>query len=87
MLSDFARHANHHITELLRLLGGGELRDFAFVRAHAHCRASQRFPLEAMLHAYRAGHKVLLQWISDAAISAKPRRRQQIFEAVAAFSI
>lgn len=87
VLPELARHAGEHIAELRRLLAGGALRDFEFVRTHARRRAGQRFPLEAMLHAYRSGHKVLSQWISEAAIAAKPRSRADIAAAVAAFSI
>ena len=58
VLPELARHAGEHIAELRRLLAGGALRDFEFVRTHARRRAGQRFPLEAMLHAYRSGHKV-----------------------------
>lgn len=87
VLPDLERHAGEQIAELRRMLGGGELRDFDFVRAHARRRAGQRFPLEAMLHAYRCSQKVLSKWISDAAITPNTRRREQILLAVAELSI
>ncbi|MSQ58876.1 MAG: PucR family transcriptional regulator [Betaproteobacteria bacterium] len=87
VLPDLGRHAGEHIAELQRLLGGGDIRDFEFVRAHARRRASQRFPLEAALHAYRCGHKVLSQWIREAALTANPRNREKVLSAVAAFSL
>ena len=67
VLPDLQRHAGEHIAELRRLMAGGLLGDFDFVRAHARSRAAQRFPLEATLHAYRCGHKVLAPWLLDAA--------------------
>jgi len=70
VLPDLERHAAEHIAELQRLMGGGPAGDLEFVRAHARSRAAQRFPLEATLHAYRCGHKVLSQWILEAAIAA-----------------
>ena len=59
LLPDLARHAQEHVAELHRLLGGAALGDFEFVRAHAHRRATQRFPLEALLQAYRCVPVVL----------------------------
>ncbi len=58
VLPQLAHHVPQHATEIIRLLSGGELGDFTFVREHARVRASQFFPLEAILHAYRCGHKV-----------------------------
>ncbi len=87
VLPDLERHAGEHIAELRRLLGGGEVRDFDFVRAHARRRAGQRFPLEAILHAYRCSQKVLSKWICDAAIAPNTRSREQILLAVAELSI
>jgi hypothetical protein len=63
ILPESAAHAARHTGEILRLLRGGALREFDFVREHAHRRAEQRFPLEATLHAYRSGHKVFSRWL------------------------
>ena len=70
LLPETNRHGEEHIDEVLRLLGGGEPQDLAFVHAHARRRAEQRFPLEATLHAYRSGHKVISRWLRDAASAA-----------------
>lgn len=70
VLPDLERHGGEHIAELRRLVGGGPADSLEFVRTHARSRAAQRFPLEATLHAYRCGHKVLSQWVLDAAIAA-----------------
>jgi hypothetical protein len=56
------------IDEVTRLLGGGRPADFGFVVRHAERRAEQKFPLEALLRTYRCGHRVMVDWIRDAAI-------------------
>lgn len=83
------RHIDEHVSEIRRLMGGGEVGDFAFVRLHARQRAEQRFPLEATLHAYRCGQKAFSHWLRDAAVSiaARSRRREQAVSAVADFAI
>ncbi len=63
IIPEIASHAAQHPQEIARLLRGGELGPFEFVREHARRRAEQRFPLEATLHAYRCGHKVLSRWL------------------------
>jgi hypothetical protein len=63
ILPETARHAAQHPEEIARLLRGGTPGPFEFVREHARRRAEQRFPLEATLHAYRCGHKVLSRWL------------------------
>ncbi|MGI9271880.1 MAG: PucR family transcriptional regulator [Woeseiaceae bacterium] len=62
-------HADEHVQQILRFLGGATDGDFDFVRGHAARRAEQRFPLEATLHAYRTGHRVLSKWIREAALA------------------
>src|SRR5215208_3961253 len=73
------------IQEILRLITGGEIREFEFIRAHAHRRAEQRFPLEAMLHAYRCGHRNLSTWLRDAALAVGSK--DEALSAVADFAI
>ena len=80
-------HAVDHLREIKRLFGGGAVQDFAFVRAHARLRAEQRFPLEATLHAYRCGHRVVSRWLRDAAAAAKPKNLEAVIAAIADFSI
>ncbi len=67
VLPDFDRHAADHFTEIHRLMGGSDLPQLEFVRRHAAKTAEQHFPLEATLHAYRCGHKVIARWLLDAA--------------------
>jgi hypothetical protein len=71
-LRELGSHGPRHLEEILRLLEGGAVSDFRFVREHARLRAEHRFPLEAMLHAYRCGHKVFSRWLHEAASAAAP---------------
>jgi hypothetical protein len=86
ILPEFELHGAEHIRELVRLLEGGEAGDFTFVRAHAHHRAEQRFPLEATLHAYRCGHRVLACALADAAAEAVPENRNAAKQAMSGFA-
>ena len=87
VLPDLERHAGEHMMEIARLLGGGMVGAFEFVREHAQRRAEQRFPLEATLHAYRCGHQVLSRWMRDAAIAAAPGNIERAVTAMADFAI
>jgi hypothetical protein len=81
------QHADAHIQEIRRLFSSGDASDFAFVRSHAHHRAEQRFPLEAILHAYRCGHRIFSRWLRDAAIAVDAKSRDKVVSAVADFVI
>ena len=89
ILPELARHGAEHTDEMVRLLQGGAVGDFEFVRKHARRRAEQRFPLEATLHAYRCGHKVLSHWVREAILAAASSSKvaPQVVAAVADFSI
>ena len=89
ILPELARHGPEHTDEMIRLLQGGAVGDFEFVRKHARRRAEQRFPLEATLHAYRCGHKVLSHWVRDAILAAASSSKvaPQVVAGVADFSI
>ncbi len=87
ILPSLAVHAGEHMQELRRLASGGEVDDFAFVKLHAQRRAEQFFPLEAILHAYRCGHRILSRWLRDAAIAHQPENVESAIAAVADFSI
>lgn len=87
VLSHLDRHTHEHLLEIRRLLAGGPVGEFEFVQAHAGRRAEQRFPLEATLHAYRLGHRVLSHWIRDAAALLGPGMLERASPAIADFSI
>lgn len=70
LLPELAGHGREHVDEIVRLLRGGVPGRFDFVHEHARRRAEQRFPLEATLHAYRSGHKVLSRWLRGSASNA-----------------
>jgi sugar diacid utilization regulator len=80
-------HGAEHLQEIRRLFGGGEIGDFEFVRTHARRRAEQRFPLDATLHAYRCGHRILSHWLRDAAIATGRTSIEMTVSAVADFAI
>jgi PucR C-terminal helix-turn-helix domain/GGDEF-like domain len=84
LLPDVERHASEHIAELLRLLGGGAVREFEFVRAFARRRAAQRFPIEAALQAYRCMQPMLAAWVLAGARPPGARDREQAQAAYAA---
>ena len=89
VLPDLTEHGPEHTNEILRLLGGGPVSDFDFVREHVRRRAEHRFPLEATLHAYRCGHKVFSRWVREATLAAvsSPEDAQQVVAAIADFTI
>lgn len=87
VLPELAEHAALQVAEIRRLLSGGRPGDFGFLRQHARRRAEQKFPLEATLHAYRCGHKVLSRWIREAVSSAELPNQRQAVASVADFSI
>jgi hypothetical protein len=87
IVPELTQHASEHVDEIRRLFAGGNVGDFAFVATHAHRRAAQRFPLEAILHAYRCGHRILSRWMRDAALAADCASVEEAISAVADFAI
>jgi hypothetical protein len=87
VMPELARHVGEHIDEIRRLFAGGDVGGFDFVRSHAHRRAAQRFPLEAILHAYRCGHRILSRWLRDAVLTADCSSQENAISVVADFAI
>jgi hypothetical protein len=87
ILPSLDEHGAEHIEEIRRLFAGGEIGDFEFVRIHARRRAEQRFPLDATLHAYRCGHRILSRWLRDAAMATGCKSIEMAVSAVADFAI
>jgi hypothetical protein len=87
ILPSLAAHAGEHIREIRKLFGGGEIGNFEFVRTHAQRRAEQYFPLEAILHAYRCGHRILSHWLRDAVVATQPASVENAISAVADFAL
>jgi len=88
-LRELAAHGPRHHEEIIRLLEGGAVGDFRFVREHARLRAEHRFPLEAVLHAYRCGHKVFSRWLRDAVsnAAASAEAAREVVAGVADFTL
>ena len=84
LLPDLERHAQEHGAELHRLLGGAAVGDFEFVRAHAHRRATQRFPLEALLQAYRCVQVALRHLARSSTPIASLRGQETALDGLAA---
>ncbi len=70
VLPELQRDLERHVENLCRLLSGLRPAGLSFVRTHAQKRAEQKFPLDAVLQAYRCTHKILSPWIRDAALQA-----------------
>jgi DNA-binding PucR family transcriptional regulator len=87
VLPDLKEHSKRHVEEVARLFEGEPPGDFAFVRQHARLRAEQRFPLEATLHAYRCGHRVISRWLRDAASTLRLQNGREAVDAIADFAI
>ncbi|HSG58088.1 MAG TPA: helix-turn-helix domain-containing protein [Woeseiaceae bacterium] len=68
VIPELEQHLDAHVREACRLLGGGLPGDLAFVREHAERRASQKFPLDALLQSYSILHRTLANWIREAAL-------------------
>ena len=83
-LPDVERHSAEQVEEIRRLSLGGAIGDFPFVRTYGRHCAAQRFPLEAVLHAYRCFHKVLSQWMRDAAVAPAASDVERTLPAIAA---
>lgn len=81
-------HGREHVEAIIALVAG-KPQTLDFVRAHARRRAEQRFPLDAVLHAYRIGNRVMSRWLRDHALAMagnKPGARE-IVAAMADFAI
>ena len=87
ILPDLKAHAADHVGEVVRLFDGGGTGDLDFVKSHARRHAEQRFPLEAILHAYRCGHRAMSRWLRDAAVVACPEDASAAIDATADFAL
>lgn len=82
-----------HLAEVIGtaagLLAGARPGAFDFVVEHARLRASQKFPLDAILHAYRCVHRNLSRRVRDAALEAADESAQvrRVVAAVTDFTV
>ena len=70
VLPELNEHLALHIYEVCRLLAGQPPGELGFVREHAQKRAEQKFPLDALLAAYRCLHRTLATQVRDVALAA-----------------
>jgi len=68
LLPELKEHLAALVDEVIRLLRDTGPPDLGFVEAHAERRAEQKFPLDALLQAYRCTHRMLATRIRDAAL-------------------
>ena len=89
VLPELDRHTAEHAHEICRLCRGSMVGDFEFVRGYARHRAEHKFPLEAILHAYRCGHKIIASWLRKAALAMADESSdtEQIITSVSDFAI
>ncbi len=89
ILPGLTAHIAQHTREVRRFFNGGVVGDFEYVGEHSRRRAAQKFPLEATLHAYRLGHKILSRWMRDAALASAHESAQvrKVVATVADFAI
>lgn len=67
-ISGLRTHFPQLVEHLLFVLANDSVKDLQFVAEHARERADNRFPLEAMLHAYRSAHRTALQALRASAL-------------------
>ena len=89
VLPELQQHIEELVSGALNLLGETGRGDLEFVRSYAQRRAQQRFPLEALLHAYRCAHRDISRWIRDGALAVADSSAQvrRVVAAAADFAI
>jgi hypothetical protein len=89
VVPELEQHLETHVNEVCRLLGGGLPGDLDFVREHAERRASQKFPLDALLQSYSILHRTLANQIREAAleVAAEAAHLRRVVAAVTDFVI
>ena len=89
VIPELEAHLDEAIEQACRLLAGDRIRDLDFVAEHARRRASQKFPLDAILHAYRCLHRSLSRWVRDAALETADETAQlrRVVAAVTDFTV
>ena len=89
VIPELEAHLDEAVGRACRLLGGERIQDFDFVAEHARRRAAQKFPLDAILHAYRCLHRNLSRWVRDAALEAADENAQmrRVVAAVTDFTV
>ena len=89
VIPELEAHLDEAVGQACRLLAGERLWDLDFVAEHARRRAAQKFPLDAVLHAYRCLHRSLSRWVRDAALETADESAQlrRVVAAVTDFTV
>ena len=89
VLPELESHVGELVATAARLLSGEHPGAFDFVADHARQRAAQKFPLDAILHAYRCVHRHLSRRVRDAALAAADESAQvrRVVAAVTDFTV
>ena len=89
ILPELEAHLAEVASKASGLLAGERPGSFDFVTEHARLRASQKFPLDAVLHAYRCVHRHLSRRVRDAALEAADESAQvrRVVAAVTDFTV
>ena len=89
IIPELEAHLSEVIGKAAGLLAGERPGSFDFVAEHARLRASQKFPLDAILHAYRCAHRSLSRRVRDAALEAADASAQvrRVVAAVTDFAV
>jgi len=89
LIPELEAHLLDVVDAACQLLAGERTGSFEFVGEHARRRASQRFPLNSVLHAYRCVHRNLSRWARDAALEAADESAQvrRVVAAITDFTV
>jgi len=89
VVPELASHLGDIVSATCDLLAGHAPGPLDFVTEHARRRAAQKFPLDAILHAYRCTHRDLSRWIRDAAVESadKTAHVRRVVAAVTDFAV
>ncbi len=89
VMPELEAHLDEVVARACGLLAGERLADLDFVAEHARRRAAQKFPLDAILHAYRCLHRGLSRWVRDAALETADESAQlrRVVAAVTDFTV
>ena len=89
VIPELEAHLGEAVEQACGLLAGDRVQNLDFVAKHARRRAAQKFPLDAILHAYRCLHRSLSRWVRDAALETADERAQlrRVVAAVTDFTV
>lgn len=89
LIPELEVHVGGIVDKACQLLAGERIGALDFVTEHARRRAAQKFPLDAVLHAYRCVHRNLSRWVRDAALesAAESAQVRRVVAAVTDFTV